>query len=103
MTDTLTLALLTALTLILLRAIIRQFPYILAVGAAMLLSSYAPLERAEPWRDVVYANAALIVPFAAFGAAFAVVVSARLWGWYVNAKRKAAHDGVDKAHDAMLR
>ena len=97
------LAAIIVILLLLARAVVRAAPWLLAVPVAMFASTVAPLEAWEPWRDA-FANwarldiLALMLPAWAFG----VGLARTLWPLYVNAKRRAAHQGVDKAHDAML-
>ena len=97
------LAAIIVILLLLARAVVRAAPWLLAVPVAMFASSVAPLEAWDPWRDAVYAWARgdvllLMLPAWAFG----VGLARALWPLYVSAKRRAAHQSVDKAHDAML-
>jgi len=97
------LAAIIVVLLLLARAVIRAAPWLLAVPAALFLATYAPLEAWQAWRDALVAlipggALALMLPAWAFG----VGLARTLWPLYVNAKRRQAHDGVDKAHNAML-
>jgi hypothetical protein len=97
------LAAVIVIILIVLRAVVRAAPWLLAVPVAMFLSTVAPLEAWQPWRDAFAAwvrvdMLLLMLPAWAFGTGLART----LWPLYVKAKRHAAHQGVDKAHDAML-
>jgi len=97
------LAAIMVIIFLLARAVIRAMPWILVIPLAALLATYAPLAAWQSYRDALMAlipTPAVIVMLPAW--AFGVGLARTLWPLYVNAKRRQAHQNVDRMHDAML-